>query len=61
MLREPHSVFCQRIDVGRFNFFLAVTPRFGIAQIVGQNVNDIGFLQFSFMLFLVLTSREQQK
>ncbi len=42
-LREPRALFRQFIKVRRLDEFLAVATRIGIAQIIGQNKNDVRF------------------
>jgi hypothetical protein len=42
MLRELHPLCGQPVEVGCFNFGLTVTSQLPIAQVIGQNVNDVG-------------------
>ena len=41
-LRKLYSFFCQPVDVRRFDKFLTIKTHIAIAEIVGQNKNDIG-------------------
>ena len=41
MLREPHSLGSQTVDMGSRNLFLAVATRFGPTQIVRKDEDDI--------------------
>ena len=44
MLRKPHSLAGQAIQVGCANFFLAVTAKFTISQVISQNKDNVGLL-----------------
>ncbi len=43
MLGELHSFGCQLVDVGRFDFLLPVAADFGVAEVVGEEIDDVWF------------------
>lgn len=43
MLREPHALLGQRINIGGADFFLPVTAKLSIAQIVREDEDDVRF------------------
>ncbi len=44
MLGEPYSFTGQTVDMRGLKQFLAVTTQVSVAQVVGQNIDDIGLL-----------------
>ena len=44
MLCETNAIFSQSIDIGRFYFLLPVATKFGIAKVIGEDVDDVGLL-----------------
>jgi hypothetical protein len=43
-LREPHAVFRKLIEVRRLDLLLSVATEIAVAEIVGQDENDVRFL-----------------
>lgn len=41
MLGESSALGCQLIDVWCFDFLLAIAAKFSIAEVVGENKNDV--------------------
>ena len=44
MLREPHAIAGKHIKIRGFNQFLAVGSDLCVPQVIGQNIDDIGFV-----------------
>jgi hypothetical protein len=41
-IREAHSLGGETVEVGRLDLFLAVAAEFAVAEIVGQDEDDVG-------------------
>ena len=46
MLRQPHALLGQTVEIGRSNQLLAEAADFAVTQIVGQKEDDVWFDRF---------------
>ena len=42
---EGGSVFCESIEMGSFNFLVTCEPKVSIAQVVGDDDDDVGSIR----------------
>jgi hypothetical protein len=48
MVREPHTLGRKLVDIRRFYLFLAITAEVAIAEVIGHDVDYVGWFRTPF-------------
>jgi hypothetical protein len=61
MARKPHSLTGKLIDIRRLDFSLAITSQLPVPEIIGHDINNVGWNAFFFARFPLAGKKAQQR